>query len=301
MDQRYVQREPRAWTEHFLVLGWHRGVPAIARALIATAGISAPIIFVNVGEPEDIGKQLDDLKDAISVKDALGHVFSAPTFLHIQGSPAEKEVLQSAGTSGAKALIIVADEVAGALAGADDRTFRYVISVRELNKDATIVAEVVSPGRTGYIKNAGASEIEVRDTRQPFYLVAVSRAPGLGSGARQLFGAGSAQAIRKQVVPQELWNKNLAECRAWFRSERAELVIGIISDPESLSVNDVMGAGTGWVQGFIERMLAESGQDVLAEARGQRQVRINPPDDYVIGIRDSAIVIPTGRKIAAKT
>ena len=47
-------------------------------------------------------------------------------------------------------------------------------------------------------------------------------------------------------------------------------------------------------------MLAESGQDVLAEARGQRQVRINPKDDYLIGPRDSAIVIPSGRKVDAK-
>ena len=52
MDQRYVQREPRAWTEHYLVLGWHRGVPAIARAIIATAGIAAPVVFVNVGDTD---------------------------------------------------------------------------------------------------------------------------------------------------------------------------------------------------------------------------------------------------------
>ncbi len=300
MDQRFLQREPRAWTDHFLVLGWHRGVPAIARAVIATAGVSAPIVFVNIGDPEAIGKELDALKEALSDKDQMGHVRSAPTFLHVPGSPAEKEVLQTAGASGAKAIIIVADEVAGPLAGADDRTFRYIIATRELNKDGTIVAEVIKPDRGTYIKNAGANEIEIRDTRQPFYIVAVSRAPGLGAAARQLFGAGSPQAVRKEVVPSELWSKPLREARAWFRSARSELVIGIISDPESLSVNDVMGTGTGWVSGFIERMLAESGQDVLAEARGQRQVRINPPDDYMIGPRDSAIVIPTGRKVAAK-
>ena len=300
MDQRYVQREPRAWTEHYLVLGWHRGVPAIARAIIATAGIAAPVVFVNVGDPEAVGKELDALKDSMATKDQMGHVLSAPTFLHISGSPADKEVLQAAGVSGAKALVIVADEAAGPVSGADDRTFRYIIAVRELNKDGTIVAEVIKPDRSSYIKNAGANEIEIRDTRQPFYIVAVSRAPGLGSAARQLFGAGSPQAVRKEVVPSELWNKTLRETREWFRTERAEMVIGIISDPESLSVNDVMGTGTGWVSSFIERMLAESGQDVLAEARGQRQVRINPKDDYRIGPRDSAIVIPTGRKTTAK-
>lgn len=300
MDQRYVQREPRAWTEHFLVLGWHPGVPAIARAIIATAGISAPVVFVNVENPDAVTKALDALRDSVAQKDQMGNVLSAPTFLHVPGVPADKEALQSAGASGAKAVVIVADESAGPLSGADDRTFRYIIAFRELNKDGTVVAEVVKPDRASYIKNAGANEIEIRDTRQPFYIVAVSRAPGLGAAARQLFGAGSPQAVRKQVVPSELWNRSLKETRAWFRAERAEMVIGIISDPESLSVNDVMGTGTGWVSGFIERMLAESGQDVLAEARGQRQVRINPPDDYRIGPRDSAIVIPTGRKVTEK-
>ena len=143
MDQRYVQREPRAWTEHYLVLGWHRGVPAIARAIIATAGISAPVVFVNVGDPEAIAKDLDALKDSMATKDQMGHVLSAPTFIHIEGTPSDKEVLQSAGVSGAKALVIVADEAAGPVSGADDRTFRYIIAVRELNKDGTIVAEVI--------------------------------------------------------------------------------------------------------------------------------------------------------------
>jgi len=277
--------DPSAWHDHYLVCGWHGGVPVIVRQLTALAGGRPSVALVNEAAAPVVGAAVEQLQ-----RDLAGQAVVA----HVSGNPADSRTLQACAAARARAAILVSDEAGGPAPGADDRVFRYAIALREVSDDLVIVAEVRSPERVQYLRNAGANEVEVRDTRLPFYLVASSRSPGLGPAARQLFGSGSTRAVRKEPVPEPLWGRTLAETRDFFRRERAGLVIGVITDPEELSVRQVLSAGSDWVRGFIDRMLAESGQDVLAEARGTRQVRLNPPDSYVITPRDSAIVIPTG-------
>ncbi|MBI3969644.1 MAG: NAD-binding protein [Chloroflexi bacterium] len=295
MEQWKAGADPQQWSEHFLVCGWHKNVPSIVRQLVAMSSHQVPVALINDLPAETMVGLLDQLRQELAHSGDSSGSTVVPPLVHIAGSPADDRKLAAAGAARARAAIIVADEAGGPLSGADDRAFRYTIALREVNSEATIVAEVQKPDRVQYLRNAGANEIEIRDTRLPFYLVAATRSPGLGTAARQLFGSGSPQAVRKAPVPSALWGRTLAETRQYFRRERGELVLGIISDPEQLSVDQVLSSGSDWVRGFIDRMLAESGQDVLAEARGTRQVRINPPDNYAIGPRDSAIVVPTGK------
>lgn len=299
MEPIVTSNDPSDWQDHFLVCGWHRGVPSIVGQLVTMSGYRVPVAMINDLPAETMAPVIAHLYQDVTRRDAATGATQTVPIVHISGSPADERMLQAAGASRARAAIIVVDEAGGPASGADDRAFRYTIALREMTSDATIVAEVQKPDRVQYLRNAGANETEIRDTRLPFYLVAATRSPGLGTAARQLFGTGSPQAVRKEPVPSALWGKTLVETRQFFRRERGEFIMGIISDPEQLSVNQVLSSGSSWVSGFIERMLAESGQDVLAEARGTRQVRVNPPDDYIIGPRDSAIVVPTGGRTSA--
>ena len=291
---------PREWSDHFLICGWHGGVPSIAKQLVVMSGRQVPLALINEVEPERFRTVLEHMtQELVAAGSAsMNGGAAVPPLVHVPGNPADVRVLEEATASRARAAIVVADEAGGPSSGADDRSFRFVIALRELSADMAIVAEVQKPDRVPYLRNAGANEVEVKNTRLPFYLVAATRSPGLGGAARQLFGSNSTRAVQKVPVPEALWGRTLAEARGYFRAERGELIIGVITDPERLSVDAVLTSGSEWVRVFIERMMAESTEDVLAEARGTRRIVLNPPDEYVITPQDSAVVTPSARRRA---
>lgn len=298
MEPQAAAANPREWRGHFVICGWHEQAGSIVRQLVSMSGGQTPVALVNEVRAETMTGILDQLREDLArAPGAPGPSGTVPPMVHLFGDPADESVQEAAGAGRARAAVIVVDEATGP--PSDDRTLPYTLAFKSKNSDAVVVVEVLSADFAQYVRRAGADEVVVRDVNLPFYLVAAARSPGLGTAARRLFGADSPYAVRREPIPDELRGGTLADVRQHFRRQHLGLVLGIISDPEQVTVDQVLGSGTGWVDQFIQRMLAEAETDVLAEAKGARQVHVNPPDDLIIGPRDFAIVVPEVRRAAS--
>jgi len=284
---------PREWEGHFLLCGWRRGAEAVLEQLATVALEPVGVALVSQAPPETITHVLDQLRAR------LGAAADLLVLRHVPGNPADEAVLAAAGAARARAAVILADEAGGPAASTDDRVLSWTLAVRDATADAQIVAEVLRLEAETHVRKAGASEVMVRDAHTPFYLAAATRQPGLGAAARQLFRAGGPQSLRRAAIPDHLRGASLAAVRDYLRQETGALVVGIITEPDRVTVEQLLGSSTDWVDRFIQRMFAESGQDLLRQQGQRREIRVNPPDDYVIGPRDFAIIVPPFRPRAA--
>lgn len=126
--------------DHFLVCGWNtRGEYVVARLISSERSSRVPIVVLCQAETKPVDNDL---------------VF------FFKGSPASERDLQRANVSEARAVVLLADETGGGSSGdVDARTVLAALTVKSLNPEARITAEVLEPENVGHLRRAGVGEI----------------------------------------------------------------------------------------------------------------------------------------------
>jgi hypothetical protein len=108
--------------------------------------------------------------------------------------------------------------------------------------------------------------------------------------AQQLLTYGSGREIKRIELPRELRGQTYREARLYYRSA-GQLLIGIISEAAVVTIGDLLGNSTDWVDEFIRSAFQSTGSDVVDQDKDRTQAILAPPDDYVIGSKDFGIII----------
>lgn len=125
---------------HFLICGWNnRGPYLIERLLGKQGGEGVPLAL------------LCDLEESPYDDDLL---------FFFRGSPVSESDLRRVNAGGARAIIILADETkVGKPADIDARTVLCALTIKSINEDARITAEVLRPENKAHLQRAGVGEI----------------------------------------------------------------------------------------------------------------------------------------------
>jgi hypothetical protein len=212
----------------------------------------------------------------------------------IRGDATHEAILQRAALEDAAGVLMLADATSGATGSAiDDRTLFVALAVRDASPDVKMSAELTGPEKESAVRHAGVEELVISGDDTSFFLASSAMAPGLARAARQILTYGSGREMRRTEIPRELRGLTFREGRQYYRMT-GDLLVGIISEGAVVTIGDVLGSSTDWVDEFIRTAFTTSGHDVVAEQGDRTVALIPPPDSYVIGNKDFAVVIGNG-------
>ena len=265
---------------HTIIIGWNRNAESVIQGLIAASARRPQIVLINE-------LPLDQLNE---IKFRYRHIGLET----VRGDATHEAVLGRANLAEAAGVLLLADTTSGVTGSAiDDRTLFVALAVRDANPEVKMSAELTADEKESAIRHAGVEELVISGDDTSFFLASSAMAPGLARAARQIMTYGSGREMRRVEVPRELRGATFRDARLYYRHD-GELLVGIISEGAVVTAADLFGSSTDWVDEFIRSAFATQGQDVVAETGDRTLALIPPPDDYVIGNKDFAIVIGSG-------
>jgi voltage-gated potassium channel len=270
-----VEAVPEGLKDHILLCGWSPNVPRIVEGLIASqALVNRSLVLVNqAGEVH-----FQELHQRFPTLDVL----------HVVGPYQIETTLKRAGCEKASAAIIVADTTLGP--DADNRTIICTLAIENLNKEVKTCAELLDAENEPNLKRTGVDEVVITGAHTGFFLSSGALAPGLSKAAHKLVTPGSGSELRRAEIPQALLNRPFGVLQEHVR-QHGGMVLGIIREAAVVTAADLFGSGQDWIDVFIKDAFQASGEDVLQRDAEPIKVIINPADDFVVEVKDSAILI----------
>jgi voltage-gated potassium channel len=261
--------------DHILLCGWSPNVPRIVEGLIAShALVNRSLVLVNQAEEVHI--------------EELHQRFPALDMHHVVGPYQIETTLKRASCEKASAAIIVADTTMGP--DADNRTIICTLAIENLNKEVKTCAELLDAENEPNLKRTGVDEVVITGAHTGFFLSSGALAPGLSKAAHKLVTPGSGSELRRAEIPQVLLNRPFGVLQEHVRGQGG-MVLGIIREAAVVTAADLFGSGQDWIDVFIKDAFQASGEDVLQRDAEPIKVIINPPDDFLVELKDSAILI----------
>ncbi|MBI3971512.1 MAG: NAD-binding protein [Chloroflexi bacterium] len=264
---------------HIVVIGANRHLEQVLRGLAALAGRrTPPLVLIN------------DLQE--NARNELLYKFRSLNISSLRGDPSQESILVRANVVEAAAVILLADE-ARESPDPDQDTLFAALAIRHLQPDIRLAAHLLSDEKEAAIRSAGVDEIVVHGQETSYFLASGALTSGLIGAARQLLTNGSGRELQRVELPRELRGRTFREARAYFR-QASDLLVGIISEAAVVTIDEIYGSSTDWVDEFIRSAFRETGKDVVDRDTDRTDALIPAPDDYVIGAKDFGVVIGGG-------
>ena len=257
-------------TGHLVVCGWSQYAERVLEALIA-AGRATTIVLV--------GELSEEVASDLLVR------YRGARF--VRGDPASEVTLARANVRQASAAIVLADT---SRAGADERTALITLALKSVRPDLVVTAEALDLKSESHLRRAGADEVVTSGEFNAFLLSAATAAPGIPAVVRPLLSHG-ANSLRRVPIPVEHVGRTFGELSRALRERDGTLLIAIVSESASLTLDDILTDDTSLIDRFIQDQFQEAGTEFLRFEHGRIRATVNPPDSYVIQRSDAAIGI----------
>jgi voltage-gated potassium channel len=211
----------------------------------------------------------------------------------VRGDFSNEKVLRRASIQTAKTAIILADTAArsGAAIGPDERTILTALAVKALNSEVNTVAEVIDGENEQHLRRANVDEILVNGEFNGFLLSSAAVAPAIPLVTKELLSFESPNFLKQVAVPMGYVGKTFGELSEHFMSSGAGVLIGLLSEENKMSLDDILSEGSSAIDAFIKQKFAEAELDVFEGEREELRIRLNPGRDYVIRDNEAAFVI----------
>ncbi len=239
------------YRNHILVIGWNNEGNELLD-LIEKNTPSKKVVLVNNMDPNDF-EEIKYKHKNIEIK-------------FVKGNFTLESLLQKAGAKHAEKAIILADRTIHNRSE-DEKTLLAIISLRSINPDLPIAAQVTTKESYSAVKKAGAEVV--------FNPGAIS--------ARLLGLFSKSNVIPKflEALLEEHWR--IKEKRIDRESTYEQVVqsllkhgnvpLGIVKGKVKLQISDILSAGSEAIDTFIKRKFAEAGLNL-----SQSRIMINPPE-----------------------
>jgi voltage-gated potassium channel len=267
------------FTGHLLICGWNFHVEELL-SLFSRLGakkISQQIVLVNDAPP-------DRIESVISTYPSLDIRF-------VRGDSTREAILARANAAEASAALIMPDTVSATGQLSDEKTLLSLLTLKSLNAKTKVYCYIVNRENLPHIKRAGADEVIISDQHVGFFLANQILNPGTPQVAMEMMNFDHGNDIQTIPIAAEFIGRTFGEYFVHMKQERNYTVLGIVTEEQTMSLNDILLQDTSAIDAFIERKFKEAGINV-GERSGMR-ITVNPPFSYALKQGDEAVVLGT--------
>ncbi|HLY64334.1 MAG TPA: potassium channel family protein [Chloroflexota bacterium] len=259
---------------HTIVCGWNHNVPRFLAAL-SQAG-ERVVVLVNEASNDVIEPHLK--------------AYANLHILFIRGSYTQESILVSAGVKQAAHAVIVPDESLGQSEENDEqKTVLASLIVKEMNPQIRVYAHVLKREDAAHVKRAKADEVIVSDEFTGELLANHVAHPGAPQALTELMSFETTHALKAVEVPESFVGSTVGPFAQHLRDSANMVLLGFAVREEGFGLTQAMRGGSDYITEFIQQQVQAAGISMSTDER--IVVRLNPPQDYVIGGKHTALVI----------
>ncbi len=268
--------------DHVVICGWNEnGEKVIESILVQTKANPPKIVLVNELEKEEI--------------QSIQYKYGDYGLLFVRGSFVKEDVLARANLVRARAAIVLADTSGDhPIENTDERTIFGTMAIKSMASKVRTCAELMRPENREHLIRANVDEIIIRGDSAGFLLASAAISPGVADSLRLLISNKDENKLWRVKVPGKFEGKAFAEFSSHLRGRHGALVLAVVREQEGVKLEDILSHDSTFIDEFIKRKFEESGKDFFGGKR-DTSVVVNPPDDYVLGANDWAVVISRER------
>jgi voltage-gated potassium channel len=261
-------------TGHTIICGWNRNVPRMLAALSRSG--ERDVVLINEAPGDIIEPHLK--------------AYANLRMLFVRGSFTQESILAGAGLKQATNAVIVPDDsAAGGEEGDEQKTVLAALVIKEMHPDIKLFAHVLKREDAAHVKRAKADEVIVSDEFTGELLANHVAHPGAPQALSELMSFETSHTLKALDVPQCFIGGTVGPLAQYFRDNGSLLLIGFVLREEGFGLTQAMSGGSDYITEFIQQQVQAAGISMSTDER--IAVRLNPPLDYIIGAKHTALVM----------
>ena len=139
------------------------------------------------------------------------------------------------------------------------------------------------------MKRAKADEVIVSDEFTGELLANHVAHPGAPQALAELMSFDTTHALKAVDIAPDYIGSTVGSYAQFLRDSMNQLLIGFAVREEGFGLSQAMSGGSDYITEFIQQQVQQAGISLSTDER--IVVRLNPPQDYVIGPKYSALVM----------
>jgi|TARA_B110000116_G_scaffold268195_1_gene281818 voltage-gated potassium channel len=264
---------------HLVIAGWNPTVPSILKLIDANEDSTSVVILVNETDPDIIQRSMTGYERL-----DLTHI--AENFTH--ESVLRKAFLDKAGT------FMILPDNSGLLPHEvpdEDKTVLTCLTAKSISEACNVVAHVLNVENVSHLQRANANEIVIPDEHVPHLLAKHVTDPGVPQFFDDLIlKEADDKGLQEVKIPRTLTGQSHNKISAFYKFKYGWLLVGYAIRKAGFSLDEQMGeSGSPLIRNMIKEQLDGAGINLTSDEHVV--VEINPPDDYLIDEKHSALVL----------
>ena len=271
--------EENKFDGHLVIAGWNKTVPSILNLIDANKDASPIVILIN-----EMDK--DIIQRAIVSYERLD-------ISHIPENFTNESVLRKAFLDKAGTFMILPD-TSGLLPheeADEDKTVLTCLTAKAIAESCNVVAHVLDVENVSHLQRANANEIVIPDEHVPHLLAKHVTDPGVPQFFDDLIlKEEEDKGLQEVKIPKTLTGQSHNKISAFYKFKYGWLLVGYAIRKAGFSLDEHMGeSGSPLIRNMIKEQLDGAGISLSSDEHVV--VTINPPDDYTIDGKHSALVL----------
>jgi voltage-gated potassium channel len=267
------------FTGHLLICGWNIHIEELL-TLFSRQGnrkTTQQIVLVNDAPPDRI--------------ESLIGAFHHLDIRFVRGDHTREAILQRANSAEASAALILPDALSPTGQMNDEKTLLSLLTIKSLNSQTKAYCYIVNRENLPHIKRAGADDVIVSDQHVGFFMANQILNPGASQVAIEMMNFDHGNDIQTIAIEAEFIGRTFGEYFVHLKQQHNHTVLGVVTEQQTMSLNDILLHDTSAIDAFIERKFREAGINV--DERSGVRISVNPPFDYILKKGDEAVVLGT--------
>ena len=264
---------------HLVIAGWNKTVPSVLNLIESNKDSTSVVILVNEMDKEVIQR-------AITGYERLDITHIPENFTH--ESVLRKAFLERAGT------FMILPDSSGLLPHEEpdeDKTVLTCLTAKSISESCNVVAHVLDVENVSHLQRANANEIVIPDEHVPHLLAKHVTDPGVPQFFDNLIlKEEEDKGLQEVKIPKTLNGQTHNKVSAFYKFKYGWLLVGYAIRKAGFSLDEQMGeSGSPLIRNMIKEQLDGAGINLTSDEHVI--VEINPPDDYKIDRKHSALVL----------
>jgi len=264
---------------HLVIAGWNKTVPSILNLIESNKDSTSVVILVNETDKEIIQR-------AITGYERLDITHIPENFTH--DSVLRKAFLDKAGT------FMILPDGSGLLPHEEpdeDKTVLTCLTAKSISESCNVVAHVLDVENVSHLQRANANEIVIPDEHVPHLLAKHVTDPGVPQFFDDLIlKEEEDKGLQEVKIPKTLSGQTHNKISAFYKFKYGWLLVGYAIRKAGFSLDEQMGeSGSPLIRNMIKEQLDGAGINLTSDEHVV--VEINPPDDYKVDGKHSALVL----------
>ena len=264
---------------HLVIAGWNKTVPSVLNLIESNRDSTSVVILVNEMDKEVIQR-------AITGYERLDITHIPENFTH--ESVLRKAFLDKAGT------FMILPDSSGLLPHEEpdeDKTVLTCLTAKSISESCNVVAHVLDVENVSHLQRANANEIVIPDEHVPHLLAKHVTDPGVPQFFDDLIlKEEEDKGLQEVKIPKTLNGQTHNKVSAFYKFKYGWLLVGYAIRKAGFSLDEQMGeSGSPLIRNMIKEQLDGAGINLTSDEHVI--VEINPPDDYKIDRKHSALVL----------